>query len=48
MCHVLPDRGYVTHVTHDTSHVTPDTLLEVDIVSKFEDTSSNGLGVIMF
>ena len=48
MRHVTPDTCHVTsekwYVTPDMCHLTPDTLLVVNIVSKFQVSTSNGLG----
>ena len=51
MWHVTCDRWHVTHdmwhVTRDTWHVTHDTWCGVNILSKFQLSSSNGLGFMM-
>ena len=45
MWHLTPD---MWQVTHDTWHMTPDAWLVVNVVSKFQVSNSNGLGVIVF
>jgi hypothetical protein len=52
MCHMTRVTWHVTcytwHRTHDTWHVKPDSWLVVNILSRFQVSSSNGLGVMMF